>query len=496
MRPRLTVVGDVLLDRDVVGTVERVCPDAPVPVVDGVVERTRPGGAGLAAWLASRDGADVTLIAAFADDPAAAELRMRLDAASIHVLAMRRGGATPEKTRVRAGAQSIVRVDRGDARGVTRGADIRALTDALTASSAILVSDYGGGVTYDRTVRQCLAAAAKRVPVVWDPHPRGTKPVPGCTVVTPNRAEALGAAEALAAAATRAHGPDPAAGDRVATTARAARALLTLWDAEAVCVTLGADGAALVRGPNGVVVVPAPAVNPVDVCGAGDRFATAVALALADRLPVGEAVAHAVSIASTFVSVGAGWPSERTSARERTLPAAGAGDGAAAPSTARATPTRARRGRPSRPLVVATSGCFDLLHAGHVRMLRAARGLGDRLVVCLNDDDSVARLKGPARPIVPVEERAEVVLALDCVDDVVVFAEDTPERVLAELRPDIFAKGADYTIEQLPEARLLASWGGETVILPYEAGRSTTELIARSRQSSRDHSRRFQRSAR
>jgi rfaE bifunctional protein nucleotidyltransferase chain/domain/rfaE bifunctional protein kinase chain/domain len=495
MRPRLTVVGDTLLDRDLVGTVERFCPDAPVPVVDGVVERTRPGGAGLAAWLASRDGADVTLITALAEDPAAAELRALLDDASIHVLSMHRAGATPEKTRVRADAQSIVRVDRGDARADTIGADVRALTDAIAGSSAVLVSDYGGGVTYNHSVRRSLAAAAKRLPVVWDPHPRGMEPVPGCSVVTPNRAEALGAVAALRVDL----GPDASTG-LVSTIAHAARALLNAWDAGSVCVTLGADGAALVREPGGVIVVPAPAVAPVDVCGAGDRFATAVALALADRLPLGEAVANAVSTASTFVSVGAGWPVSPAPHPAHGRAPAPAGTGTTGLSTNRPTArpgtAQAPGDRRARHVVVATSGCFDLLHAGHVRMLRAARALGDRLVVCLNDDDSVARLKGPARPIVPVEERAEVLLALDSVDDVLVFSEDTPERVLADVRPDIFTKGADYTIEQLPEAGLLASWGGETVILPYEAGRSTTELIARSRQRSADRSDPLMQSAR
>ncbi len=127
--------------------------------------------------------------------------------------------------------------------------------------------------------------------------------------------------------------------------------------------------------------------------------------------------------------------------------------------------------------VVATGGCFDLLHAGHVSTLEAARGLGDCLVVCMNSDASVRRLKGPDRPLVPQEDRAAVLSALACVDAVVVFDEDTPEAVLERLRPDLFAKGGDYAVGELPEAAAMSRWGGEVVILPYLDGRSTTGLL-------------------
>jgi D-beta-D-heptose 7-phosphate kinase/D-beta-D-heptose 1-phosphate adenosyltransferase len=133
------------------------------------------------------------------------------------------------------------------------------------------------------------------------------------------------------------------------------------------------------------------------------------------------------------------------------------------------------RGRGGR--VVATGGCFDLIHAGHISTLQAARALGDCLVVCLNSDDSVRRLKGSDRPLVRQEERAAVLRALRCVDAVVVFDEDTPEAVLERLRPDVWAKGGDYALDELPEARVLARWGGETAILPFVEDRSTTRLL-------------------
>jgi rfaE bifunctional protein nucleotidyltransferase chain/domain len=176
-------------------------------------------------------------------------------------------------------------------------------------------------------------------------------------------------------------------------------------------------------------------------------------------------MSDAVAAASAFVAAGGagGFELEHAAA----VPAPAQEDAVAA-----AERTRARGGR-----VVATGGCFDLVHAGHVATLNAARTLGDCLIVCLNSDASVRRLKGPDRPLVPEDERAAVLRALRCVDAVAVFDEDTPGEVLRAIRPDIFAKGGDYAAEELPEAAVLARWGGEVAILPYVEGRSTTRLL-------------------
>jgi rfaE bifunctional protein nucleotidyltransferase chain/domain len=179
-------------------------------------------------------------------------------------------------------------------------------------------------------------------------------------------------------------------------------------------------------------------------------------------------VAGAVIAASSFVAAGGagriGSPEPQRS-------------GCLEPVESEGAQTIIARVRAAGGTVVATGGCFDLLHAGHVRMLRAARALGDCLIVCLNSDSSVRRVKGSDRPLVPEEDRAAVLGALGCVDAVVLFDERTPEAVLERLRPDVFAKGGDYAVSELPEARLLARWGGRAVILPYVAGRSTTRLI-------------------
>ena len=212
-----------------------------------------------------------------------------------------------------------------------------------------------------------------------------------------------------------------------------------------------------------------------DPCGAGDRFAASAAGLLADGALPSEAVAGAVAAVAAFVAAGGA----ATVHLDPVGPDLDRGDpGAPEPGN----PLERALGlvagvRAAGGTVVATGGCFDLLHDGHVATLRSARALGNCLVVCLNSDGSVRRLKGPGRPLVPQADRVAVLEALDCVDVVVPFDERTPEAVLARLRPDVFAKGGDYALTDLPEADLLASWGGQAVVLPYLEGRSTTELM-------------------
>jgi D-beta-D-heptose 7-phosphate kinase/D-beta-D-heptose 1-phosphate adenosyltransferase len=447
-RRQLVVVGDALLDVDLVGTARRLSPDAPAPVVDVEGEVLRPGGAALAAALAARDGADVVLVTALADDEDGARLEGLLASHGVRVCGLRHDGSTPVKRRVRADGHSLVRLDSGTSGPVA--APPPGVLDMIGSAAAVLVADYGRGVTSVEAVRAALGRAARSVPLVWDPHPRGSQPVPGARVVTPNREEAAGFAAA--------HG-GPASGlDGLALVAAQGAALVRAWQAHAVAVTLGDRGALLTHGESSPSVIPAPLVRAHDPCGAGDRFASAVARALADGAVTLEAVQAGVLSASDFVASGgaAGFSAEPRRP--------GAPDPVAAVRAAGGT-------------VVATGGCFDLLHAGHVATLEAARALGDCLVVCLNSDDSVRRLKGPARPLVSQDDRARVLAALEPVDAVVVFDEDTPLEVLRTVRPDIWVKGGDYAGAELPEAAVLREWGGQSVVLPYLEGRSTTGLV-------------------
>jgi len=456
---RLLIVGDALLDRDLDGAVSRLAPDAPVPVVEEPREWCRPGGAALAAALAAGDGREVTLITALGADDAGATVRTLLERIGVNLVDVGNDGPTPQKVRVRASGQPVVRLDYGERRGTIATPDPHALS-AVRSARAVLVSDYGRGISAEPAMRDALEEGAEDgAKLVWDPHPRGAAAVPGARAITPNLAEARHVTRAGDTA------------DDVRTVTRMATDLRTQWQAHGVAVTLGSRGALLVSGDGTPLMVPAPVLAQVtDPCGAGDRFAVTVAGSLADGAVLSEAIVAAVASASEFVAAGGagavGAQDAQDSDATRALPE----DHATAHDIIAAVHQRGGR-------VVATGGCFDLLHAGHVQLLADARRLGDCLVVCINSDDSVRRLKGPGRPVVREADRSAVLLGLEAVDAVITFDEDTPERVLSELRPDIWVKGADYAVTDLPEAPLIASWGGHAVVLPYLAGRSTTSMI-------------------
>jgi D-beta-D-heptose 7-phosphate kinase/D-beta-D-heptose 1-phosphate adenosyltransferase len=461
-RPSICVVGDLLADTDVCGVVDRLSPEAPVPVVDERTVVHRPGGAGLAATMSARAGADVTLVSAVADDEAGARLRRLLGDEGIELCALTWQGTTVEKIRIRAGEHPMLRLDRGAGSVGPLPADLTgAVVDAIGAAHAILVADYGRGVARNPDVRAAIARARRRgVPVVWDPHRNGEMPVPHTTLVCPNEDEALS------------FEPDVERDARLAVAIGCARRLRRRWSVGAVAVTLGDEGAVVVLGDGAPFAVPVPAPTAAaDTCGAGDAFASAAALAMAGGAVVSEAVQVAVDGAARFVADGGAAGMASTPA---VVP----------PEVGTAAVPAPTDGSPARTLV-ATGGCFDILHPGHVHTLRAARRLGDRLVVLLNDDASVRRLKGPDRPLQSVADRRAVLESLADVDEVIVFGEDTPVEALRRLRPDVFVKGGDYTAADLPETDVLAEWSGSVVTVPFLDGRSTTELVSRARAGTR-----------
>jgi rfaE bifunctional protein nucleotidyltransferase chain/domain len=307
--------------------------------------------------------------------------------------------------------------------------------------------------------------------------------VAGCRLVTPNEREIV---------------PDGFSGGRLARIAAAAAQARGRWSAAAVVVTLGSDGALLSQNDAVPLLLPAPRCGGTDPCGAGDRFATAAAIELARGALTSEAVQRAVTRATAFVEAGGAASigvdpsavSRATGARtdgpfghlDRTAiqQATNAGiDGPLAGDPGGiVTRVRARGGA-----VVATGGCFDILHAGHIATLRAARELGDCLVVCVNSDESVRALKGPDRPLTPVHDRITMLRSLSCVDSVEVFDQPTPIQLLERLRPDVWVKGGDYYFDDtgdgpaMPEAEVLRTWGGQAVVVPYLSGYSTTGII-------------------
>ncbi|BBJ45299.1 hypothetical protein SSPO_080170 [Streptomyces antimycoticus] len=330
------------------------------------------------------------------------------------------------------------------------------------------MADYGHGTA--SALRPHLAHAVHSAPLVWDPHPRGEQPVPGVRLATPNASEArilLGSDS----------GPPS---DRQALHVHGQRGtrLGELWSAAAVAVTLGERGALLTRPHSGDHMYVPPAHRAQgDPCGAGDCFAATAASVLADGGLPEEAVQMAVAKAAAFVAADG----------VRDVGSGQALSGDEVPRRPYDAHDLAEAVRSGGGTVVATGGCFDLLHAGHVGLLENARRTGDCLIVCVNSDASVGRLKGPGRPINPVADRARVLSGLGCVDAVAVFDEDTPERLLRTLRPDVWVKGGDYSADTLPETAVLHEWGGQALVLPYLDGRSTTELARRAALGSTVH---------
>jgi D-beta-D-heptose 7-phosphate kinase / D-beta-D-heptose 1-phosphate adenosyltransferase len=468
-RGPLVVLGDSMLDIDIEGDASRLSPEAPVPVVDVTRQRRRPGGAGLAALLAARSGQDVILITALgSDDLGDALLNLLTD--HVEVCSLPLEGSTVCKCRVAAGEIPMLRVDSGSGRA-RRTPLPPAAVRALTSAGAIMVADYGRGVAALPTIRQALLEMHS-VPVVWDPHPRGPAPVRGCTVVTPNADEAR-----LSCGADH--------------PAEQGRQLCENWQARSVAVTIGSRGAVLTEAtdPPRTTHVPVldlarPRPGRLDACGAGDQFAVAAAVALLEGADVRQAVRAAVSSATQFVHDGGATHVSTVSGSESIDLSARLAEPTALPDAYEV----AARIRRAGGRLVATGGCFDLLHRGHISLLNQARALGDALIVCLNSDASVRRAKGSGRPVVPQEDRARVLNALAAVDGVAIFEEKTPAALLGRLQPDIWVKGQDYADRIMPEAEVVERLGGQVVLLPVVPGYSTTRLVhtARTEHTSQD----------
>ena len=466
---RALVVGDAMLDTYLTGATDRLCPEAPVPVVAITSRVDRPGGAANTAGNLRALGASVTLLAARGDDPEGRALESALTEADIptntlHVFKTRR---TLTKQRVLAGNQLLVRFDQGTTTPLDPEAQLtiaRALPPLARDADAIVISDYGYGVL-SPTVIEALASTQRSSPrvLVVDakdlPAYRSTSP----TAVKPNFREAARLLGDL----------DPT--ERARAIEARGRDLLARTGARVVAVTLDAEGAFFFergRDPYRTYARPADGARS---SGAGDTFGAALSLALAAGADLPSA-AEIASAAAAIVVTKQG--TSKASLHE--LKAHLQGQDKLAPSVADLT-ARLDDLRRSGARIVLTSGCFDILHRGHVTYLSAAKALGNALVVGLNTDASVRRLKGDPRPMNPLADRAAVLAALSCTDHLIAFDEDTPEALVRAVRPHLFVKGGDYTREALPEARAVESVGGEVRILPLVEDRSTTAIIARIR---------------
>jgi D-beta-D-heptose 7-phosphate kinase/D-beta-D-heptose 1-phosphate adenosyltransferase len=464
----IVVIGDLMLDRFEHGIVERISPEAPIPVVRLIDSRAMLGGAGNVAANIAALGGVCRLIGIVGDD----EAGRTLTALAAHTHGMTADlisephRPTTVKTRYIAGSQQLLRADRETSTPIaapTEAALATAAETALPGAAVLVLSDYGKGVLTDTVLARVIAAArAKGVAVLVDPKGRDFSRYRGADAVTPNAGE-------LAAATGMPVGDD-------ASVAAAARALMTAHGFPSVIATRGRQGLSVIEA-GGETHVPAEAREVFDVSGAGDTVMATLAVALAEGAPLTQAATLANraggiavgKIGTAIVSRAellARLAEESRHAAEAKILAAG-----------EALETAARWRRQGFRIGF-TNGCFDLLHPGHIHLLRQARSFCDRLIVGLNSDSSVKRLKGETRPVQNEQARSVVLASLADVDGVVLFETDTPLPLIEALKPDVLVKGADYTIETVVGGRFVQSYGGEVRLAELLPGHSTTRTVA------------------
>jgi len=432
MAARILVVGDIMVDRYIYGTTTRISPEAPVPVVR--VDRAsedRPGGAANVAANVAAMGGQCVLIGAIGDD--SNDVVAILKRAGVETdLELVAGWDTTTKARVICRDRHMIRIDRDDE--LPRPVDLTAALDRQLPAAVVVISDYDKGAV---PAPRALIARAHRAgaTVIVDPKRKPFSAYRGADIVKPNAAE-------LAAQVGGWSNLD----DMV----HRARALAVRYDIRTIIVTRGADGLTVIDAGGAHWHVPGRSVALVDETGAGDTVAAALALGVSHRLPVAASAVLANGAAAIAVTK---------------------------PGTATVSEAELRGGSTGR--LVFTNGCFDILHAGHVDYLEKARALGDRLVVGLNDDDSVRRLKGPSRPHNTLERRRRVLAALSCVDEVIAFSDDTPEALIGFLRPAVLVKGGDYRPDQVVGADIVRRYGGEVVVIPVVEAESSSSMISR-----------------
>jgi rfaE bifunctional protein kinase chain/domain/rfaE bifunctional protein nucleotidyltransferase chain/domain len=469
--PTVTVIGEPILDGWWRGTSERMTREAPAPVVDLTVREYAPGGAANTAMNLAALGARVRMVGIVGRDDAGDRLREILETAGVDVTGLLavEGRRTTAKNRIVSGDQLIVRIDEAEEQPVAPAildALATAALEATEGADAEVVCDYGAG-TLTGPVLEALAARDIRPALtVVDAHDARPWAALRPHLVTPNAAEA----SALAGTALR--------GDRAAAALAHAETILAATNAADVVVTLDADGTVLLgrsdEAPHRTAARPA---TEKQASGAGDTFVAALVAGRAAGLPLRTSVDLAQAAADVVVHR---FGTSVCTTDDLVVHLGGQPTTALDDEQLRA---RVAAERAAGKRIVLTNGCFDVLHLGHTTYLSQAKQLGDVLIVAVNSDASARRLKGEGRPINPAHERAGVLASLSCVDYVTVFDTDTPIPLIEWLRPDIYAKGGDYSPEMLEESAVVRAGGGEVQILDYVADHSTTAVVDRIRSS-------------
>lgn len=462
------VVGDVMLDEHVWSKVSRISPEAPVPVAEVVSTTHVPGGAANVASNIKSLGGEPYLVGVIGNDSSRKALTNELVARGINVggLIVDRSRLTTLKTRIIAHDQQLARVDREVRKpidGKTLEKVIQAMQEGLKEVKVAVISDYAKGVITPELCQELISTArnAGKI-VIVDPKGADYSKYKGATIIAPNQGEA-----------------ELATGLEIIdeqVLLEAGKKLLEQVSTRWVIITRGSEGMSLFGSDGEVTHIPALLTEVYDVAGAGDTGVATVALAIAAGVEIKNAVRLANRAAGVVVKkVGIATVS-REELEQSLNNSCKNGAKRKIKSLAelkRLTEQLKRKGMK----VVCTNGCFDLLHLGHVRYLEEAKCFGDALIVAINSDESMKGIKGDKRPLVPQEERAEIVAALECVDYVTIFSEPTPEVVIKTLKPDVHVKGGDYQLEDLPETKAVESYGGKVVVVDEVNGKSTGNII-------------------
>ncbi|MGH8191647.1 MAG: D-glycero-beta-D-manno-heptose 1-phosphate adenylyltransferase [Rhodanobacteraceae bacterium] len=461
------VVGDIMLDEYATGEVERISPEAPVPVLRVRGVEYRLGGAANVARQVAALGAHVSLAGLVGPDDAGARILKLCDESGIDARAVRKldDRQTSRKLRALARHQQLVRLDWEHAAPCPSAA-ARWMIESLErgpAPNVVILSDYAKGALTPEFLATIAANVAQRgIRIVVDPKRPDFTAYRGASVITPNLRE-------LEIAAGRTFDPDHA--DTIATSAQS---LARDAGVEALVVKRGDRGMLVVSPDEPWLAIPARARAIFDTTGAGDTVVAVLATALACGATLGDA-AYVANAAAGIVVGKVGTVSAEPGEIIEAL------SGESSRKLFERVPLVAcvERWRAAGNRIVFTNGCFDLLHVGHLSLLHQAARCGDKLVLAINSDASVQRLKGPGRPVVPQHERAAMLAALTCVDAVTIFDEDTPLDVLQAVRPDVLVKGQDYKVEQVIGRDVVESNGGRVVLVPLLPEKSTTALIER-----------------
>jgi D-beta-D-heptose 7-phosphate kinase/D-beta-D-heptose 1-phosphate adenosyltransferase len=469
---RILCVGDVMLDQFVYGSIDRISPEAPIPVLHAGREKQMLGGAGNVATNLRALEAEVAFVAVVGNDPAGAEIeKLFIEAGASADLVTVQDRQTTLKTRFVCGSQQMLRVDRETTAAIPAAVEDKVIalaTKAIPNVSAVILSDYKKGLLTDRVVAEIIAAAKKAgKPVIVDPKGQDFTRYKGAAVITPNKKE-------LEAATGMSAGTD----DEVRA---ACLNLISTCGVPAILATRGKDGMSLVQQNDDPVHIAAQVREVFDVSGAGDTVVATFATALGAGVTARNAALLA-NVAAGIVVGKAGTATARPDEIARALEEDGAGEKHSILRktklvTKEQAAEQAERWRAKGAKVGFTNGTFDLVHPGHISSMRQAKAAVDYLIVAINSDASVKRYKGPTRPVQDEQMRSTIISALEPVDLVVIFEEDTPYELIKAIKPDVLAKGGQYKLEEVVGYDIVMSYGGKILRADMEEGMSTTNTI-------------------